>query len=47
MIRVLTRATMGKWRGGGIVEKYLREKIDRTVYLVKCEGMGAGKHFES
>lgn len=47
MIRVLTRVTMGKWRGGSIVEKYLREEIDRTVYLVKCEGMGAGNPFDS
>lgn len=47
MVRVLTRAVMGKMERRGIFEKYLREKIDRTVYLVKCEGKGAGRYFES
>ena len=36
-----------KWRGGDIFEKYLREKIDRTLCLVKCERKGERRFFES
>ena len=42
----LTRAVVGKWRGGDIFEKHLREKIDRILCLVKCERKGERRNLE-
>lgn len=43
----LTREVVGKWRGGDIFEKHLREKIDRILCLVKCETKGERRNLES
>lgn len=37
---------MGKMGRESIFEKYLREKIDKILCLVKCEGRGEGRYFE-